>query len=233
MKEIFHYGEKEIAHLKKVDPALGKIIEEIGLIERRVIPDVFTALIHSIVNQQISTKAAETVWRRMEARFGNITPEVISAASVEEIQQLGMSVRKATYIRDAAYKVVCGELDIDLLPTLPDEEVCRQLSALNGIGVWTAEMLMTFSMQRPDILSWGDLAIHRGLRMLYRHRKVDRKLFEKYRRRYAPYNTVASLYLWAIAGGACNLKDCAPMTEAQKKKARQEKSKEKQQKPKP
>ncbi len=227
MKEIFLYGEQEIAHLKKVDPVLGKIIEQIGPIERRVIPDVFTALIHSIVNQQISTKAAETVWRRMEARFDRITPEVLDAATVDEIQQLGMSVRKATYIKDAAHKVVCGELDIALLPTLPDEEVCRQLSALNGIGVWTAEMLMTFSMQRPDILSWGDLAIHRGLRMLYRHRKVDRKLFEKYRRRYAPYNTVASLYLWAIAGGACGLKDCAPMTEAQKKKNRKDKGKEK------
>jgi len=83
-----------------------------------------------------------------------------------------------------------------------DEEVCRELSALDGIGVWTAEMLMTFSMQRPDIISFGDLAIHRGLRMLYHHRKITRDLFDKYKRRYSPYATVASLYLWAIAGGA-------------------------------
>jgi DNA-3-methyladenine glycosylase II len=85
--------------------------------------------------------------------------------------------------------------------------------------VWTAEMLMTFSMQRPNIMSWGDMAIHRGLRMLYRHCKIDKKLFQKYKRRYSPYATVASLYLWAIAGGACGLKDYAPMTDAGKRKS--------------
>ena len=80
--------------------------------------------------------------------------------------------------------------------------VCRILSSLDGVGVWTAEMLMTFSMQRPDIVSFGDLAIQRGMRMLYRHRAITRPLFDKYRRRYSPCGTVASLYLWAIAGGA-------------------------------
>ena len=87
----------------------------------------------------------------------------------------------------------------------------RQLARLPGVGVWTAEMLMTFSLQRPDVISYGDLAIQRGLRMLYRHRRVDRKLFDKYRRRYAPHATVASLYLWAVAGGAVpGLTDPAP-----------------------
>jgi DNA-3-methyladenine glycosylase II len=86
---------------------------------------------------------------------------------------------------------------------MADSEICKRLVEIKGIGVWTAEMLMTFSMQRPDILSWDDLAIHRGLRMLYRHRKITPALFAKYKRRYSPYASVASLYLWAIAGGAC------------------------------
>lgn len=221
MEQFFQYGYTEIEYLKKVDPRLGEMIDRIGHIERGVIPDLFTALINSIVGQQISTKAHHTIWQRMVERFDEITPHTIEAASCEEIQQLGMSMRKAGYIKQAADHVLSGELDIESLQTLTNDEVCRQLSAMNGIGVWTAEMLMTFSMQRPDILSWGDLAIHRGLRMLHRHRKIDKKLFEKYRRRYSPYNTVASLYLWAIAGGAGDLKDCAPMTEAQKKKKRQ------------
>ncbi|WP_077610307.1 DNA-3-methyladenine glycosylase family protein [Clostridium sp. Marseille-P2415] len=85
------------------------------------------------------------------------------------------------------------------------------LSALKGIGVWTAEMIMTFCMQRPDVVSFGDLAIHRGMRMLYHHRSIDRKKFEKYAKRYSPYGTVASLYLWAIAGGAVpEMRDYAP-----------------------
>ena len=93
---------------------------------------------------------------------------------------------------------------------MSDEEVCAKLSELNGIGVWTAEMLMIFSMQRPNVLSYGDLAIHRGLRMVYQHRKIDKEKFNKYWKRYTPYASVASLYLWAVAGGAIDgMKDFA------------------------
>ena len=88
------------------------------------------------------------------------------------------------------------------MAALEDAEVCRRLSALRGIGVWTAEMLLLFSLQRPDILSYDDLAIRRGLRMLYRHKEMPRERFERYRRRFSPYGSLASLYLWAIAGGA-------------------------------
>ena len=92
------------------------------------------------------------------------------------------------------------------------------LSKLDGIGVWTAEMLMIFSLCRPDILSFGDLAIHRGLRMLYHHRKIDKKLFAKYQKRYSPYNTVASLYLWAISDGVIDgMKDYAPSKKKERK----------------
>ena len=102
----------------------------------------------------------------------------------------------------------------------PDEEVIRELSALKGIGVWTAEMILLFCMQRPDVFSYDDLAIQRGLRMVYHHRKIDRKLFEKYRRRFSPYCSVASLYLWAAAGGAVpGLKDYALKKKAPAKKA--------------
>ena len=92
-----------------------------------------------------------------------------------------------------------------------DEEAIEELSSLKGIGVRTAEMILLFCMQRPNVLSFGDLAIQRGMRMIYHHRKIDRKLFEKYRRRLSPYCSVASLYFWAAAGGAVpGLKDHAP-----------------------
>lgn len=113
-----------------------------------------------------------------------------------------MTFKKADYILDFAEKVQGRTFDIEGLDRLTDTEVIKELSALKGIGVWTAEMIMTFCMQRPDVVSFGDLAIHRGMRMLYRHRKIDRAKFERYRKRYSPYGTVASLYLWAIAGGA-------------------------------
>jgi len=206
----FQYGTTEIDHLKRVDKRLGAVIEQIGIIERAVIPDLFTALVHSIVGQQISTKAHNTIWERMETTLGRITPATIDSLSQEELQRFGITFKKADYIKSVARKIIAGELDLDALLSMPDEVVCAELSRLDGIGVWTAEMLMIFSMQRPDVLSYGDLAILRGLRMVYHHRKIDKALFNKYRKRYSPYASVAGLYLWAVAGGAIDeMKDYA------------------------
>ena len=115
------------------------------------------------------------------------------------------------YITDFARKVKDGTFDIDGIWKKSDEEAIKELSSLQGIGVWTAEMILLFCMQRPNVLSFGDLAIQRGMRMVYHHRKIDRKLFEKYRRRLSPYCSVASLYFWAVAGGSIpGMKDFAP-----------------------
>ncbi len=216
---FFQYGETEKSHLSGRDPALGAAISEIGHIEREVIPDMFTALVNSIVAQQISSRALDTIWNRMLTGLGVITPEIIASTSAEDIQKFGMTMKKATYIKRLADMVLSEELDINRLFHMTDDEICTKLKSLSGIGIWTAEMLMIFSMQRPDILSWNDLAIHRGLRMLYRHRKITKQLFNKYRRRYSPYATVAGLYLWAIAGGACDgLSDPAARTPAKRQK---------------
>jgi DNA-3-methyladenine glycosylase II len=208
--DIFIYSDTEIAHLKKRDKALASAIDTIGLIRRGVNPDLFSALVNSIVGQQISSKALMTIWERMKCGLGEITPHSILARTEADLQSYGISFRKAAYIRGMAEKAADGRLDIDALHSKTDADVCKYLTELDGVGLWTAEMLMLFSMQRPDILSFGDLAIQRGMRMLYRHRKITRELFEKYRRRYSPYGSVASLYLWAIAGGAIpGMKDYA------------------------
>jgi len=196
---IFRYGSTAIDHLGKRDKKLGKAIEEIGMIERGVTPDLFTALVASVASQQVSAKAAETVWNRMEDRFGTITPEAIAAIPAEEIQQCGMSMRKAGYIKGIGDAVAAGNLDLEELHELPDEDVIARLSALDGVGVWTAEMLLIFSMERPDVVSWGDLAIRRGMMRLYGKEAINRAAFERYRKRYSPYGSVASLYLWEIS----------------------------------
>lgn len=196
--DIFRYGQKEVDYLKKKDKKLGKAIDEIGMIQRAVIPDLFTALIRNIIGQQISSKAATTVWNRMQEYFNEITPEIIMKSTVEEIQQCGVSMRKADYIKGVGETVARGELNLSELYDLPDSEVIKRLSSLKGIGVWTAEMLLIFSMQRPDVVSWGDLAIRRGMMTLYNLNALSKEQFEKYRKRYSPYGSVASLYLWAI-----------------------------------
>lgn len=198
----FEYGETEIAHLKTRDKRLAAVIEAVGPVRREVLPDLFEALINAVVGQQIATKAQQTIWARMRAGLGAVTPQAIHAAREADLQAFGLSFRKVGYMKAAAARALSGELDVEALRALPDEALCAELSRLPGVGVWTAEMLMTFSLQRPNVMSYGDLAIQRGLRMIYRHRAMDRERFEKYRRRYAPYATVASLYLWAVAGGA-------------------------------
>lgn len=211
MEHYFKYGKEEIDYLKSRDKRLSEIIDRVGVIRRRVIPNIYSALVHSIIGQQISTKAHESIWQKTVALLGDVTPENILAISAEELKSVGLSFRKVEYIRDAACRFESGEFDVNSFNSLTDYEIVEKLSQLKGVGVWSAEMLMLFSMQRPDVLSFGDLAILRGLRMIYHHRRIDRKLFDKYRRRFSPFNSVASLYIWAVAGGAIEgMKDYAP-----------------------
>lgn len=207
----FRYGEVETEFLKTKDVRMCQVIETIGPIERVVDTDLFSSVVHHIIGQQISTKAQATIWSRMQEQLGEVNAETISAADTGQLQALGMTFRKAEYIKDFAEKVRTGAFDLQRIAELPDDEAIRELASLKGIGVWTAEMILLFCLQRPNIFSYDDLAIQRGLRMVYHHRKIDRKLFEKYRRRFSPYCSVASLYLWSVAGGAIpEMRDYAP-----------------------
>ncbi|HBD63450.1 MAG TPA: DNA-3-methyladenine glycosylase 2 family protein, partial [Clostridiales bacterium] len=181
----FEYGDKEIEFLKKKDKKLGEAIERIGHVYRAVDSDLFSSVIHHIIGQQISTRAQETVWRRLCDRIGNISAVSICSIELNELQSFGMTFKKAEHIKNFAERVRSGDFDIERLVELSDDEVVRELSSIKGIGVWTAEMIMIFCMQRPDVVSFGDLAIIRGMRMLYRHRSIDRKRFERYKKRYS------------------------------------------------
>lgn len=196
---IFQYGQIEIEYLKRRDKKLGAVIDRLGMIERKVTPDVFTALVRSVVGQQISTKAQDTIWGRLRARLSEITPENIACADVAVIQQCGLSMRKAVYIKGIGDAVLGGDLDVSQFVALPDAVIIKRLSALPGVGVWTAEMLLLFSLLRPDIVSWGDLAIRRGMMRLYGLTALTREQFERYRKRYSPHGSVASLYLWRLS----------------------------------
>lgn len=197
---VFEYGQAELDHLRRRDRKLGAVIDRVGMIEREVMPDLFAALVKSIVSQQISGKAAETVWRRLCDRLGAVTPHGVAAADAAAVQACGMSMRKAGYIKGIGEAALRGELDAGTLAALPDDALVKRLSALNGIGVWTAEMLMIFALGRQDVVSWGDLGIRRGMMSVYGLKTLDRARFERYRKRYAPFGSVASFYLWAAPG---------------------------------
>ena len=210
----FEYGENEIIYLQSKDKKLSEVIEQIGMIEREVDTDLFSSVVHHIIGQQISAKAQATIWQRMKENLGEVNAETILSADISKLQSLGMTFRKAEYITDFAEKVHDGVFDLEAVAQMPDDAAIKELVSLKGIGVWTAEMILLFCLQRPDIFSYDNLAIQRGLRMVYHHRKIDRKLFEKYRRRFSPYCSVASLYLWAVAGGAIpGMRDYKPKTQ--------------------
>ena len=194
----FEYGRREIDFLSKKDKKLGAAIDEIGIIRRKTNLDLFAALVESIISQQISTKAAASVRTKLAALCG-LDSARLDALSIEEIQACGMSMRKAGYIKGVAAAAHTGIVDFDALAQKSDDEIISALTALKGVGVWTAEMLLIFSLTRPNIVSYGDLAIRRGMMRLYGLKELPRDKFARYAKRYAPYGSVASLYLWEIS----------------------------------
>lgn len=197
---FFEYGEKELAHLRRRDRRLGAAIDRFGLLERELTPDLFSSLAACIVSQQISGKAAETVFARLEALSGGVSPASIDALAIERVQSCGLSFRKASYLKGAARSVASGAIDLESVRALDDAKAVEALSSLKGVGVWTAEMLLIFSLGRPDVFSWGDFGIKRGLSKLHGIEELTRERFELFRKKYSPYCSVASFYLWELAG---------------------------------
>lgn len=195
----FQYGQKEVEYLKGKDKKLSAAIDRIGLIEREVTPEPFKALVFSIIAQQVSKKAAITVWNRFCELVGEVTPENIMKTDEQYIQKCGMTMKKVSYIKGIANSAISGEIDFNKLNSLTDEEIIKKLSSLHGVGVWTAEMLLIFSLNRPNVVSYKDLAICRGMMNLYGLKTLTKEQFDKYKRRYSPYGSVASLYLWELS----------------------------------
>lgn len=183
------------------DPVIGALIKAhgpCGLAAAQRL-DHFSALVKAITSQQLSTKAAATIYGRLLALMpdGQPVPPAVLTLTDEQMRQIGYSRQKASYIRDLCRHVADGTLDLDILPTLDDEAVIAALTQVRGIGRWSAEMFLMFRLHRPDVLPVGDLGIVNAIRRGYRLRKVPtperiRKIGEAWR----PYRSVACWYLW-------------------------------------
>jgi 3-methyladenine DNA glycosylase/8-oxoguanine DNA glycosylase len=196
----FKYGELEKDFISKADVTMARLVDRIGHIERAVEPDLFSALVSSIISQQISTKAADTVKERLDKLTGGVSSESLAGMTAEDIKSCGMSLRKAAYIHGVASSAVSGDIDFNSLHKMDDKDVIMTLSSLRGVGVWTAEMMLIFSLQRPDVMSYLDLGIRRGIMRAYGLKELSRSDFEVYRKRFSPYGSIASLYFWRLAG---------------------------------
>jgi DNA-3-methyladenine glycosylase II len=161
--------------------------------------DAYGALLRAIVGQQLSTKAARTIYLRVMDLFGGQTPapEQLLEASVEDLRGAGLSGRKVEYIRDLATHVISGELELDRLDELSDEEAIEEMVAVRGLGRWTAEMFLIFHLERPDILSGGDLGIRKAIQVEYGLDEMPTpQRVAEIGERWSPHRSLASLYLW-------------------------------------
>ncbi len=195
----FHYTDEELQALKKKDKVLATEIERIGPVEREVIPNIFQALINAIIGQVISTKVAKALWEKMEDSLGEISPEVFKNLSIEDIKAYGLTQKKAETIKLISHMVLDKELLLDTFHKLSDDEVIKELIKIKGIGVWTAEMILINSMERKDVMSFGDIAIKKGLCKVHNLESIGKKEFEEYRKLYSPLGSIASIYFWKIS----------------------------------
>lgn len=205
--DYYQYGKLEINYLKDRDHHLGLAIDQIGMIKRAINPDLFSALVSSIISQQISTKAATTVKTKLTDALGVITPETIDLTQASVIQACGMSYRKADYLKNIADLSISGTVNFSHLATLENDNFIRELIKIKGVGEWTAEMLLIHSLQRKDVISYKDLGIRRGIMRLYGLGELSKEIFKDFRTRYSPYATVASFYLWEISASNYRWRD--------------------------
>jgi DNA-3-methyladenine glycosylase II len=194
--------------LAAADPTMAALIQRVGEIDvetrlrRRSEErpaDAYGALLRAIVGQQLSTKAARTIYGRVRDLFGGTTPspEQLLEASEEDLRACGLSGRKVEYIRDLAAHVLSGELELERLGELSDEEAIEEIVAVRGLGQWTAEMFLIFHLERPDVLSGGDLGIRKAVQLEYGLAEMPTpqrvlEIGEPWR----PHRSLASLYLW-------------------------------------
>jgi 3-methyladenine DNA glycosylase/8-oxoguanine DNA glycosylase len=186
-------------HLRQSDPVLGTVIDRVGPLSFRVDPDLWRALVGSIVGQQLSVAAARTIRGRIAAlgSGGFPTPAELLEQTEEVLRGKGLSRAKALYVRDIAQAVITGEMDPVKVASLADEDVIAELIKLRGVGRWTAEMVLIFSLGRENVLAVDDLGIRVAAQRLYglEERPGGDRLLAL-GESWKPYRSYASLYLW-------------------------------------
>ena len=188
-----------LAHLRAADPVMRELIRRAGPFALKLRRQRFLMLVYSIIAQQISRNAARSIRKRLHEHLApaRITPERLARETIPSLRRAGLSKQKAAYLLDLARKVQAGEVRLAGLHRLGDEAIIGELIRVHGIGVWTAQMFLMFSLGRPDVFPHGDLGIRSALRNLYGLRELpDRETAHEIARPWRPYATVASWYCW-------------------------------------
>lgn len=186
-------------HLRKTDPVMKALIREVGPFTLRPMRDRFTMLVRSIISQQISTAAAATILARLleACESKSFTPEKLLQFDIDQLRSLGVSRQKATYLLNLCEMAVAGDIDLRTIGRFNDEEVIAELTRVKGIGRWTAEMFLIFSLGRLDVFPFDDLGIRSAITRQYKlEAQPDKPTAASISEPWAPYRTIASWYLW-------------------------------------
>ena len=191
------YWERAKRALRRNDPIMGAIIGRHPRVHIVARGDAFLTLARAIVGQQISVKAAQSVWNRVLALVLEMTPEKVLGQERPRLRACGLSDRKVEYIADLAQRFADGTVHVARWPQMSDEEVIAELVEVRGIGRWTAEMFLMFNLMRPDVLPLDDLGLQKGIRVAYfKGRKISLKRMRKLAEQWRPWRSVATWYLW-------------------------------------
>lgn len=191
------YWQQACQELSACDTVMRRLIAQFpgATLESRGC--AFTTLARSIVGQQISVKAAESVWQRVIAAIPEIAPDIIAVADHNLLRSCGLSARKATYLQDLARHFTDGNLRETAWETMHDEAIIKQLIQVKGIGRWTAEMFLIFHLQRPDVLPLDDIGLQRAMSLHYLDKQpIDKNTLIEIAQPWQPWRSVATWYLW-------------------------------------
>lgn len=193
-----HYDAVQ-KHLSRVDSTVAAVLDTVDLgewLEERIGDDYYYHLTRNIVGQQLAGKAANAIFARFVDRVGEVKPEIIVSIDDQSLRDVGLSWAKAKYIKDLAAKVLSGEVSLSDLDRLDDEAVITELTKVKGIGRWTAEMFLLFTLQRENIFSHGDLGLRNGFIKLYGIENPTKDNIEKVVSVWSPYKSYGSIALW-------------------------------------
>lgn len=191
------YWDEACAHLMKRDRAMRRLVPQFGAAHLESRGDPFVTLARSVVGQQISVKAAQSVWDRVAGQVRRVTPGNVLKQSTEDMRACGLSARKVEYLRDLAQHFADKKVHVKAWAEMDDEAIISELVAIRGIGRWTAEMFLMFHLMRPDVLPLDDLGLANGVSRLYfSEEKVTRSELRELAQAWAPFRSVATWYIW-------------------------------------
>ena len=194
---MINYGSKEMNYISEKNPVMSALVNHYGKLEMGRVSDIYLSLVLHIISQMLANSVSDVLIKRFINLVGDITPENVLAVSVDEIRECGISRKKAEYIIALSNSVLDGLYDFSLLDGMSDNEAIKYLMQIKGVGKWTAEMIVEFTMGRLNIFSYDDVALQNGIKKAHGFKTLSKRRFEGLRKKYSPYCSVASVYYYA------------------------------------